>query len=149
MKKSCNWLAAFSMVEIVVALGVASFTMVSMLGMLPIGLSNSRSSTAQTGAMNLITAIAADLKATASGAAATPRFAIVTNATSGQTYYFNEEGTVSTSLQSDSRYKASVQAVWMPSTSETVQRVTISWPAQASAPNLGGSADVVVSQSRN
>lgn len=149
MKISRKLLAAFSMVEIVVALGVASFTMVSILGMLPIGLSNSRSSTAQTGAMNLITAIAADLKATGAGATATPRFAIATNATGGQTYYFNEEGTVSTALAPDSRYKASVQAVWTPSTHETVQRVTISWPAQASAPNLGGSADVVVSQSQN
>ena len=148
MKKSRNSLAAFSLVEVVVALGVAAFTMVPMLGMLPIGLSNSRSSTAQTGAINLITAIAADLKATGSGSTTSPRFALATNATGGQTYYFNEEGVVSTALQLDSRYKASVQAV-LTSTYETVQRVTISWPAQASASSLGGSVDVVVSQAWN
>ncbi len=149
MMKSRKSLGAFSLVEVVMALGVASLTMVPMLGMLPIGLSNSRSSTAQTGAMNLITAIAADLKATGSGATVSPRFGLATNATAGQTYYFNDEGTVSAALQTDSRYKAAVQAVWMPSTRETVQRVTLSWPAQASASTLGGSADVVVSQAWN
>ncbi len=141
--------SAFSLVEVVLALGIASFSMVSILGLLPVGLSNSRSSTAQTGAMNLITAIAADIRSTPSTASASPRYAIPTGDTTSQTFYFDEQGHIATGLQTSSRYKALVQAIWQSSTNATMHRVTVSWPAQAEASTMGGSVDVMVSLARN
>jgi uncharacterized protein (TIGR02598 family) len=140
---------AFSLVEVVLALGIASISMVSILGLLPVGLNSSRSSTAQTGAMNLITAIAADIRATSSTASVSPRYSISTGNTASQTFYFDEQDNITTGLQTSSRYKAAVQAVWQPSTNETLHRVTVSWPAQAPASAPGSSVDVMVSLARN
>jgi len=140
---------AFSLVEVVLALGVASFSMVSILGLLPVGLNNSRSSTAQTGAMNLITSIAADIRSTPSTASVSPRYLIATGNTTSQALFFDAQGEVTNSIQPGSRYKAVVQAVWQPSTNETLHRVTVSWPAQTSGAVPGGSVDVVVSLTKN
>lgn len=139
---------AFSLVEVVLALGIASFSMISIMGLLPVGLGNNRSSTAQTGAMNLITAIAADIRSTPPASSLSPRYSIVTDNATTQTFYFDEQGTIATRPQAISRYKALVQAVWRPSTNETVHRVTVSWPAQA-ASIASQSVEVVVPLAKN
>jgi len=149
MKTSDPKRSAFSLVEVVLALGVASFSMISIFGLLPVGLSNSRGSTAQTGAMNLITSIAADIRSTPATASISPRYSISTGNTASQTFYFDEQGNITTGLQTGSRYKVAIQAVWQPSTKEALHRMTVSWPAQAQASALGGSADVVVSLPKN
>jgi uncharacterized protein (TIGR02598 family) len=134
---------AFSLVEIVIALGVASFSLTSMLGLLPVGLSNTHTATTQTGAMNLMTAISADIRTATSDTSA--RFGINPTATSPQTLYFDESGNVTDLQKQNARYKVMIQAVWKPSSTETVNRITITWPPQAPAANAMGSADAVVS----
>lgn len=139
--------AAFSLVEIVIALGIASFSLISMLGLLPVGLNNTHCATTQTGAMNLLTTISADIRTAGSGTSA--RFGIDPTATNAQTIYFDESGNVTDLQRGDARYKAVVQAVWQPSSNETVNRINITWPPQAPASNAMGSVEVVVSYYRD
>ncbi|XHR31134.1 MAG: Verru_Chthon cassette protein B [Chthoniobacteraceae bacterium] len=140
--------SAFSLVEITLALGIASFSLVSVLGLLPIGLSNARSATNQTAAMNLVTVIAADVRATPAGATQSPRFKIdVSTLNQQQTLYFSDLGTASASLDGDARYKAVIKAVWQPSSNETLTRIKIVWPPQASSQS--DSVETVVSLSQN
>jgi Tfp pilus assembly protein PilV len=54
---------AFSLVELTVALGVIGFCLLTILGLLAIGINSTRSSTVQTTATNLLTTITSDLEA--------------------------------------------------------------------------------------
>lgn len=53
----------FTLAEIAVALGIFSFALVSMLGMLSVGLKNTRKATIQTSASNVMAGIVSDIKA--------------------------------------------------------------------------------------
>ena len=55
---------AFSLVEVTMAIGVMSFCLVAMLGMLPVGLSQERKANGQMLAMQALTAVATDFKGT-------------------------------------------------------------------------------------
>jgi len=105
--------AAFSLVEVTLALGIMAFCLVAIFGLLPTGLNTSRDAIAQTAAANIAAAIAADLRQTPAATAATPtqqspRFliavppgsALYTSATTPRakcTLFFTEEGAVATS----------------------------------------------------
>jgi uncharacterized protein (TIGR02598 family) len=149
MKTTHKTHAGFSLVEVVIALGVAAVGLIPIFGMLPIGIDNTHTANVQTGAMNLITSIAADIRATPPATGISPQFSINTTGTSGQTLYFNEAGVSSTSLSQLTfpRYKALIQAVPQLSGSNAtvIDRITISWPPQASATTALGSVVVVVS----
>jgi uncharacterized protein (TIGR02598 family) len=51
---------AFSLVEVVVALGVISFALLSLIALLPMGLQSAKDSLAETGAVNVLSAVIAD-----------------------------------------------------------------------------------------
>ena len=53
----------FTLAEIAVALGIFSFALVSMMGMLSVGLKNTRKATVQTSASNVMAGIVADINA--------------------------------------------------------------------------------------
>lgn len=55
--------AGFTLAEIAVALGIFSFALVSMMGMLSVGLKNTRKATVQTAASNVLSGIVSDIKA--------------------------------------------------------------------------------------
>lgn len=55
--------AGFTLAEIAVALGIFSFALVSMMGMLSVGLKNSLKATVQTSASNVLAGIVSDIKA--------------------------------------------------------------------------------------
>lgn len=54
---------AFSLVEVTLALGIVSFALVSVLGLLPVGLRSIKNANEQAGAANVLNAIAASLRA--------------------------------------------------------------------------------------
>ena len=56
--------AAFSLVEVTLALGIAAFCLIAVFGLMPIGVQTNRNATSQTAANNIIAAIVADLRAT-------------------------------------------------------------------------------------
>lgn len=68
---------AFTLVEVTLALGVAGFCLVTVFGLLPVGLTSNQASLDQTAAGNIASAIVCDLRSTQSpGAASSPRFGI-------------------------------------------------------------------------
>ncbi|HEY8966061.1 MAG TPA: Verru_Chthon cassette protein B [Candidatus Methylacidiphilales bacterium] len=134
--------AGFSLIEVVIAIGVVSLAILPLIALLPAGLKTNRSSTAQTGAMGLLTAISADIRTAASGGVS-PRYGIQTGAAAGQTLYFDEAGTLTSLQPGKPGFKARIQPVALSST-KTVIRVTVTWPPQASSANVLGSADVLI-----
>jgi uncharacterized protein (TIGR02598 family) len=63
MKRFLNPASGFSLVEVTLALGVAAFCLIAVLGMLPIGLKTQQASVQQTTANTIISEILADLRA--------------------------------------------------------------------------------------
>ena len=54
----------FSLVELALALGVVSFVMIALFGLLPTGLNTNDAAVQETGAVNVLAAVEADLRAT-------------------------------------------------------------------------------------
>src|SRR6476660_9032035 len=55
--------AAFSLVEVTLALGIAAFCLIAVFGLMPVGVQTNRNATSQTAATNVIAAVVADLRA--------------------------------------------------------------------------------------
>jgi len=127
----------FSLIEVTIALSVAAFCLLAILGLLQTGVTTQRATTEQTAATSIATMIFSDLSA-AAGTNATPRFQInlTPSAASPQTLFFSEggkpTGLVGAPATSASRYRASLD-VRAPASasvkSATGVRILITWPA--------------------
>src|SRR5438034_3041702 len=98
--------AGFSLVEIVLALGVAGFCLVAIVGLMPVGVQTNRNANSQTAATNIMAAIVADLRSTPAAATTSPHFAITFD--TEKTLFFGASGQASTSLGPDSRYRLNI-----------------------------------------
>ncbi|MDR1191237.1 MAG: hypothetical protein LBK60_06190 [Verrucomicrobiales bacterium] len=137
--------AAFSLVEVTVALGIASFALLAVFALLPAGIGAHHSAMQQTAAANLATAITADLRCAKNSAS--PRYGLDPVATAAETLYLSEYG-----AKVDSPEDASFKAVVTLTTSDTTRRATsgtvvVSWPAIA--PRPVGATTVFISLDRN
>jgi uncharacterized protein (TIGR02598 family) len=130
-------IAAFSLVEVTLALGIAAFCLVALFGLMPVGVQTNRNATSQTAATNIIAAVAADLRATPNGSNTSSQFAITfgTNAT----LYFDGTGQFSTSLGANSRYQLNV--TWSGSSGLRYADLRVTWPAAATSANASGSME--------
>src|ERR1043166_467046 len=116
----------FSLVEVVLALGVAAFCLVAIVGLMPVGVQTNRHASSQTAATNIMAVIVADLRTTPAAATTSPQFAITFG--TDKTLFFDASGQASTSLGPDSRYRLSITWNSAPAgLSYGVVRVT--WPA--------------------
>jgi uncharacterized protein (TIGR02598 family) len=145
---------AFSMVEVTLALGVAAVALLAIVGLLPVGLQNNRLSSEQTAAPKIISAVAADLRATPKNATASPVFALQVpsnSSTSTVTAFFTSEGKHSDTFNSDSRYRLTVS--FAPnssgSTGATFASLILSWPAAVDLPLAAGSVEAFVALRRD
>ena len=140
--------ASFSLVEVTLALGVASFCLVALFGLMPVGIQTNRNATSQTAATNIAAAVIADLRGTP-----------ITNPTSSQfcisfgtpkTLYFDSAGRCSSDLSGvstpcgstwapalSSRYQLNI--TWSGSSSLRYANLKITWPAAATTVNANGS----------
>jgi uncharacterized protein (TIGR02598 family) len=118
--------AAFSLVELVIALGVAGFCLFAVFGLMPVGMQTNRNATSQTAATNIIAGIVADLRATPAAATTSPQFAITFG--TDKTLYFDTSGQASTSLSTDSRYRLSITWNSAP-TGLHYAALKVTWPA--------------------
>ena len=57
-------LTAFSLVEVTLALGIAAFCFIAVMGVIPVGVQTNRNATSQTVATNIMAAVVSDLRAT-------------------------------------------------------------------------------------
>ena len=144
----------FSLVEVVIAIGVASFCLIAVLGLLPVGMKANKDSSNQTTAAGLAMAIASDLKATP---ATTP--AISTNSTTYRlsippagsaattsTLYLSEDGSTNASASDfKSSYRATV-TITPPASglkSATAARILVTWPATAAVSNTSSLENLI------
>ena len=119
---------AFSLVELVIALGVAAFCLIAVFGLMPVGMQTNRNATSQTAATNIIAGIVADLRATPAAATTSPQFGITFG--TDKTLYFDTSGQASTSLSTDSRYRLSITWNSAP-TGLHYAALKVTWPAAA------------------
>jgi uncharacterized protein (TIGR02598 family) len=141
MKLRSYTIAAFSLVEVTLSLGIAAFCLLAVFGLMPVGVQTNRNATSQTGATNIMATVVADLRATPKDVTTSTQFAIsipdpATPAdpapcSGSQTLYFNGEGQAATSIGTDSRYRLIVTFVRNSagSTATTYARLKVTWPA--------------------
>jgi uncharacterized protein (TIGR02598 family) len=153
--------AAFSLVEVVLALGVTTFCLVALVGLLSVGLTSNRGTIDQAGATAVLSAAVADLYATPRGTTTTPQFGITlpstpTASTSATTLYFVGNGQFSTSLQSSSAYRLTATPIVStapgttgPTRVATFLDLKVTWPAAVTPSLAAGSAETFIALNRN
>jgi uncharacterized protein (TIGR02598 family) len=140
--------AAFSLLEVVLALGVAGFCLISVLGLLPVGVQTNRNASSQTAVNNIIATVMSDLRTTPAAAMTSPEFAITFDAE--KTLFFDGSGKASPSLSGDSRYRLNV--TW--NTAPTGLHYAVlkaTWPAEVDPATTppGGSVEIFAAFDRN
>jgi len=150
---------SFSLVEVTLALGVAAISLLVIFSLLPIGLQTNQRSIEQTASADILSAVAADLRATPAtnprgNATISTQFGIsipAAGATGTTTVFFNTAGQSATSQQSDSRYRMTVTFVSNGGGAKTATLVDlkVTWPAGASVANAQGSAEMFAAFDRN
>lgn len=150
-----------SLVEVTLAIGVVSFAMIVVFGLLPVGLNSSQNSIEQTAANDVLAAVATDLRATPptsppGGVAVSARFGIaipanpVTSSPSPTVLYFDGDGTCSNSQTATSRYR--MEVTFLPNAKEraaTRALLKVTWPAPASPANAAGTVSMFAAFDRN
>ncbi len=141
--------AAFSLVEVTLAIGIAAFCLIAVFGLMPVGVQTNRNATSQTAATNIVAGVVADLRATPktpgtwTGTSAQFNIALGTNTT----LYFDDAGQASTSLGTDSRYQLNVT---FPTAGYlTYADLKVTWPAAATPANASGSVEMFAAFDRN
>jgi len=151
--------SSFSLVEVTLALGVAAVSLIVIFSLLPVGLQTNQRSIEQTASADILSAVAADLRATPvtrprGNAATSTQFGINIPAAGGAgttTLFFNSAGQSNSSQQSDSRYRVTVSFV---SSGGGVKTATwadlkVTWPAGAAITNAQGTAEMFAAFDRN
>src|SRR5438067_4853270 len=104
---------AFSLVEVTLALGVAAISLIAIFGLLVTGTQTNHTAVEQSASSDILTAVAADLRATPKGNSPSTQFQIAIpasgNTAATSTLYFNSQGKASTSLDADSRYQLTIK----------------------------------------
>jgi type II secretory pathway pseudopilin PulG len=149
--------AAFSLVEVTLALGIAAFCLIAVFGLMPVGVQTNRNATSQTAATNIIASVIADMRATTSS---TSRQYGITFG-SAKTLYFDGAGecsidvTGSTAVDGSSwspplqtRYRLNITFPLSP-TGLSYADVKLTWPAAATLANASGSVETFAAFDRN
>ncbi len=135
--------SAFSLVEVTLALGIAGFCLVAMMGLIPAGMRNAATASEQTMTVGILGSVISDLKGTPAATNASPRFGIPIpqpGNSASNTIYFSEDGQ-NVAGASTARY-AAVATLSAPANSTVVNtQVRVFWPAGAAAANASGSIE--------
>ena len=138
--------AAFSLVEVTLAIGIAAFCLITVCALVPVAVLANRNATSQTAATNIIASVTADMRATT--ASTSPQY----NITFGtpKTLFFDGAGQFTTSLGANSRYRVSVTFPSSPS-GLSYADIKATWPAPADPATTtpSGSAEMFTAFKRN
>jgi Tfp pilus assembly protein PilV len=161
MKTRLSLRAAFSLVEVTLALGVASISMLALTGLLPIGMNSSKTSIEQTNVTNILNAVVTDLRSAPNpnprGSAQTSSIyklaipaAAATASSKPLTCYLAQDGELLSSVLG-ARYQLNVY--WTPAAPgtrmATSARLQVTWPALAVPSNASGAMETFVALDRN
>ena len=138
--------AAFSLVEVTLALGIAAFCLIALFGLMPVGVQTNRNASSQTAATNILAAVVADLRATPTFNTTSTQFGIIFG-TNPSPLYFDGSGQYSQSLGTNSRYQLNV--TWYGSSGLRYADLKVTWPAAATLANAAGSAEMFAAFDRN
>jgi Verrucomicrobium spinosum paralogous family TIGR02598 len=155
MERSPPETSAFSLVEVTLALGVASVCLIAVLGLLPTSLKTQQASIQQTTANQIISTIFSDLRADVrlppgqeskvcgdDGPCAWDNLHGHWRARAvPDTIYFTNEakqtGTINGSPPADAVFRAKITYRFPPSETTSLADITVTWPAQVD-PDQGG-----------
>ena len=84
--------AAFSLVEVTLALGIAAFCLIAVFGLMPVGVQTNRNATSQTAATNILSSVVSDIRASPKGSTATPKYKIRRSKSNITTVCFDGQG---------------------------------------------------------
>lgn len=131
----CPCRGGFSLVEMVLAVGIAAFCLVVMLGLIPTGLNANKDSSGETAAANISRNIVSDLRATAKTTNTSRLYGIAfpsgSSAANTNTVCFSEEGSTNSPDSPLSRYKATVILTSNSPTPTVNVLIRVTWPAAA------------------
>jgi uncharacterized protein (TIGR02598 family) len=159
--KRLNCECAFSLVEVTLALGIAGFALIAIVGLLPIGINSNQASIEQTAAAGVVRAIMADLRTTPAESSSSSSYQIViptagTGMSATQQLLLREDGSLDIAAPrgASSRYLAYVTFNAPPAKAATSVRILVSWPAAGDLnnnppKNFAGSYEVVSALDRN
>jgi uncharacterized protein (TIGR02598 family) len=125
--------AAFSLVEVTLALGIAAFCLIAVFGLMPVGVQTNRNATSQTAATNILSSVVTDIRASPKGHTNSAKYGIRRSKGNTTTVYFDGQGQV-TSLGANSRYRLYVKIypiVAQPASAylATYAYLKVTWPA--------------------
>jgi uncharacterized protein (TIGR02598 family) len=123
----------FSLVEVTLALGVAAFCLISLLGLIPLGMQTNQSAVSQTAAASILSSVIADLRATARATPTSAQYDITFG--TAKLLYVDDQGRAVTPADPNAapRYRimitfpASPEGLFAP----TFVSLKITWPALA------------------
>lgn len=164
----------FSLVEVTLALGVATVSLLAIFALLPLGLRTNQVAIERRAATDVLSTVIGDLRATPvtnprGSPTTSPRFAIsipanpVSNVTA-VTLFFNAEGQCSTDLEGSTkpdgsswapplqaRYRATITFAPNGAGARTATFVNLkaTWPAPAPLAHAAGSAELFLALDRN
>jgi uncharacterized protein (TIGR02598 family) len=138
--------SGFSLIEVTLAIGIAAFCLLAVMGLIPIAVQTSRNATSQTAANGIIASVIADMRATTS--ATSPQYVITFG--TAKTLYFDGVGQFTTSLGANSRYRVRITFPSSPS-GLSYADVKATWPAPVDPATTtpSGSAEIFAAFDRN
>ncbi len=166
MKRFLKPASAFSLVEVVLAVGVAAFALIAILGMLPVGIKTQQGSVNQTKANAIISEIIDDLRAdvrlppgqaskeSAQGFGLSGHWAAVATP---DTLFFTNDGNQTGSVTqgtappapADAVFRATITYLFPPTATTSIAKLTVSWPAaQSDLTKVAGSIDMFAAVNR-
>jgi uncharacterized protein (TIGR02598 family) len=156
--------SAFSLVEVVIALGVTIFCLMALFGLLSVGLRSNRATIEQASATSILSAAVADLYATpqtvpSGGATKSLQYNItipanpVMSSGTQSPIFFPANGQLSTNATAaNSAYRLTVTSLAPTgggTRTATFLDLQVTWPAAANPANASGTVETFVSLNRN
>ena len=77
MRRHPDFSGGFSLLEVTIALGIAAFCLITLLGLLPLGMQTNQSAISQTAAASVLSSVVADLRATPKANPTSPQYDIM------------------------------------------------------------------------
>lgn len=158
--KPSRKLAAFSLVEVTLAIGVAGFCLLAVLGLLPVSARSNQAAVQQTAANNLISEIAADLRAAvrlppgqlSKQFSLHPHNGGAWDPTPDYLYFTNDGkpiGSNQATAPTDAVFRATITYRLPPTDTTSLADIRISWPAAQEDPaKVAGSVGMFVAINR-
>jgi uncharacterized protein (TIGR02598 family) len=134
--------AGFSLIEVVIAIGIFAFCIVAIIGMLPVGMNSVRSVSNENNAIHIATSIEGIWEVAPTNSTITITNFItnllVTNASTGNystNYFFNEFGEQVDTVGASVKMNYTVRTNPAPMTNAYSVNMTFSWPPNAPTTN--------------